>query len=76
MVANVNDGCIYIADADNRVVRRLSVAGNSVTTWAGDNTNGDGRLATKARLWRPYAVAFNTLTGDTLYVSGNVFIPL
>jgi hypothetical protein len=75
MTTNTNDGYIYIADTDNRVVKRLSVTGNSVTTWAGDNTNGDGRLASKARLSRPYAIAFNTLTGDTFYVSGNIFIP-
>jgi uncharacterized protein (TIGR03437 family) len=61
-------GDVYIADASNRVVRMVSVAG-TVTTIAGigvQGFSGDGGLATAAALGRAVALALDP--------SGNLYI--
>jgi len=61
-------GNIYIADARNNVVRKVSAAG-IISTFAGDSIpgyTGDGGAAIAAELNRPYGVALDT--------SGNLYI--
>lgn len=61
-------GNVYIADADNNRVRKVSTDG-TITTVAGNGTagfSGDGAPATKAQLNRPWDVAVDS--------SGDVFI--
>ena len=61
-------GNIYIADADNHLVRRVDPSG-TITTFAGTGDAGyagDGGLATDAQLHEPRAVAIDP--------AGNVFI--
>jgi YD repeat-containing protein len=58
-IAVAADGSIFIADAENSRVRRISPAG-LITTVAGDGTydsTGDGGPAVSASLARPVAVA-------------------
>lgn len=61
------DGCIYIADQGNSVIRRVDTQG-TISTFAGSSgsgMSGDGGLASLARLDHPYALAFHK---DTLYI--------
>lgn len=60
-------GDLYIADANNSVVRKVNAAG-VITTVAGDGnagSDGDGLLATSAKLSSPRGV---------LYAGGNLYI--
>ncbi|MET9931167.1 MULTISPECIES: RICIN domain-containing protein [unclassified Streptomyces] len=62
-------GALYVADASNHRVRKITPDG-TITTVAGTGTagfSGDGGPATSARLDRPYGLAFDS-TG-TLYIS-------
>ena len=64
-----SQGNLYIADSSNYVVRKVSVAGGIITTFAGNGTmgySGDGGPATLASLNSPQAFVFDA--------SGNVFI--
>ncbi len=66
-VAVDSSGNLYIADADNEVIREVS--GTTISTFAGDNTygySGDGFQAPLAQLSNPYGLA----TGS----SGDLFI--
>ncbi len=67
-VALDGSGNLYIADRDNRRIRKVDAAGN-ITTVAGTGQccyNGDGGAATEARLRNPYDVALDT--------AGNLYI--
>ncbi len=62
-------GNIYIADADNYRVRKVTASTGIITTVAGDGTagySGDGGAATSAELDYPYGVALDA--------SGNLYI--
>ena len=62
-------GNLYIADASNNVIRKVSVAG-IISTIAGNGTNGysgDGGAATAAQLGNPGALVLDKL--------GNIYIP-
>jgi sugar lactone lactonase YvrE len=62
-------GNIYIADADNNVVRKVTVASGIISTVAGNGTqgfSGDGSAAISAELHTPYGVALDT--------AGNIYI--
>ncbi len=62
-------GNLYIADMENYRVRRLDAATGTITTVAGNGTNGqtgDGGLATNAQLGVPQSLAFDS-RGD-LYI--------
>ncbi|MBI4575343.1 MAG: hypothetical protein HY722_03665 [Planctomycetes bacterium] len=68
-VAADSDGNVYIADATNHRVRKLTVATGVISTVAGDGTAGflgDGGAATSARLDDPVAVAVDA--------AGNLYI--
>lgn len=67
-IAIDKSGNVYIADADNDVVRMVNTQGN-INTFAGTGTSGfsgDGSAATSAKLSAPNAVAVDGL--------GNVYI--
>ena len=73
MTADTN-GNLYIADTNNKRVRRIT-PGGIISTFAGNWTTGfpgDGVPALQASFSSPTAVAFDPLTGD-LYImdSGN-----
>jgi sugar lactone lactonase YvrE len=58
-------GCLFVADSDNNVVRKVSTNG-TITTVAGNGTasySGDGGAATNASLYSPCGVAVDAL-GD------------
>ncbi len=62
-------GNLFIADAGNRVIRRVDASSGVITTVAGDGTagfSGDGGPATSARLTTPNRIALDG--------SGNLFI--
>ena len=64
-------GNVYIADASNNVIRKVTVSTGKISTIAGYFTlfggyNGDGISATTAELWAPLGVAVDA--------SGNVYI--
>lgn len=68
-------GNLYIADADNNVIRKISAANGMITTVVGSGFeagtgtggySGDGGAATAAKLFYPSGVAFDT--------SGNMYI--
>jgi large repetitive protein len=62
-------GNLYIADTGNRIIRKITAANGTVTTVAGDGTEGfmgDGGLATASEL--------NSPSGVTIDASGNIFI--
>ncbi|HXD92306.1 MAG TPA: gliding motility-associated C-terminal domain-containing protein [Bacteroidia bacterium] len=63
-------GNIYVADAYNRVIRKINTAG-IITTVAGGGFNGlgDGGQATAANLWNP-TQAFFDATGN-MYIVDN-----
>jgi YD repeat-containing protein len=61
-------GNLYIADTDNRCIRKVNTSG-IITTVAGDGTygySGDGGPAAQAKLKRPFSVAVDA--------SGNLYI--
>ncbi|HEY6392401.1 MAG TPA: SMP-30/gluconolactonase/LRE family protein [Bryobacteraceae bacterium] len=63
-----SSGNLYIADAGNNAIRKVTTSG-TISTIAGNNTagySGDGGAATSAQLNDPVAVAVDT--------SGNVYI--
>jgi sugar lactone lactonase YvrE/Tfp pilus assembly protein PilX len=69
-IALASNGDVYIADALNHVVRKVTVATGIITTYAGTGTagsTGDGGAATSARLNGPKAVRLNA-AGD-LYIA-------
>jgi uncharacterized protein (TIGR03437 family) len=71
-------GNLYIADAGNNVVRKVSTSG-IITTVAGNGTagfSGDGGRATSAQLWTPSGVAVDH--AGNLYIAdyGNYRIRL
>ena len=62
-------GNLYVADAGNHVIRKITAAG-SISTVAGDDTagySGDFGLAIKARLDSPYAVTVDRI--GNLYIA-------
>ncbi len=64
-------GNLYIADMENSRIRRLDAATGTITTVAGNGTNGqtgDGGLAINAQVATPQALAFDS-HGD-FYLSG------
>jgi S1-C subfamily serine protease/sugar lactone lactonase YvrE len=66
------DGSVYVADAGNRRVRKISPTG-VITTIAGDGTNrfsGDGSSAVRASFGWPYALAWGP--DHALYVTDTV----
>jgi Tfp pilus assembly protein PilX len=67
------NGDVYIADAGNNVVRKVSALTGVITTYAGTGTagsTGDGGAATSARLSGPKAVRLDS-SGD-LYIADTV----
>ena len=65
-----SNGDLYIADANNSAIRKVSSLTGLITTFAGTGTagfTGDGGAATAARLNAPEAVHLNT-AGD-LYIA-------
>jgi sugar lactone lactonase YvrE len=72
-IALAVNGDVYIADAVNNVVRKVTAATGIITTYAGTGTagsTGDGGAATSARLSGPKAVRLNA-AGD-LYIADTV----
>jgi sugar lactone lactonase YvrE len=76
VVAASNGTTFYVADTDNHVVRRVDTSTNTVTIVAGQlglaattptAANGDGAVATSARLNQPYDLALDT--AGSLYIS-------
>ena len=64
-------GNIYIADANNNRIRKVTASTGIITTVAGNGTrgySGDGGAATSAELYSPTAVAVD------VDVSGNIYI--
>jgi streptogramin lyase len=62
-------GNLFIADASNQVIRRISAATGIITTYAGTGSigySGNGGLATSAKLYYPGNVAIDP--------SGNLYI--
>lgn len=63
-----NRGSLYIADANNNCIRKISVT-DTITTIAGTGVagyNGDSIAAISAQLYRPYGVAVDSV--------GNIYI--
>lgn len=70
-VAADNNGNIYISDTGNNVIRKIS--NGTITTIAGNGTpgyNGDGALATNAKLNSPRALTVDN-NGNLYFVDGN-----
>jgi len=69
-VAVDDTGNVYVADADNNMIRKITPEG-FVTTIAGTNTNGalDG-IGDSARFFRPVGVALD-VTGNVIVADGN-----
>lgn len=66
----LSGGTLYIADQGNAVVRALSVANGTISTFAGVNVKGyagDGSAATKANLSNPSGVAIGP--NGTVYIA-------
>eukprot|EP01006_Ploeotia_vitrea_P014732 TRINITY_DN40222_c0_g1_i2.p1 TRINITY_DN40222_c0_g1~~TRINITY_DN40222_c0_g1_i2.p1 ORF type:complete len:550 (-),score=25.53 TRINITY_DN40222_c0_g1_i2:143-1630(-) len=65
----VHQNCLYIADRSNRCVRAVNMTTGLIRTIAGSGeqgSDGDGQLATTARLHRPIRV---TVYNNTLYIT-------
>jgi glucose/arabinose dehydrogenase len=63
-------GNLYIADADNYVVRKVDVSTGDISTIAGNGTlgySGDGGAATSAELESPHGLALDG--ADNLYIA-------
>ena len=72
-IAVDSGGNLYIADANNRVVRRVTPAGIISTVAGSGQSNsslGDGGQATSANLYSPYDVAIDT-KGNFYIADGN-----
>ncbi|WP_449489484.1 NHL domain-containing protein, partial [Winogradskyella pacifica] len=57
-----DNGNLYIAEADNHIIRKIDNSG-IITTIAGTGiagSSGDGGLATSAQLNSPYGITFDT----------------
>ena len=57
-----NIGNVYIADAGNNRIRKVTVSSGKITTIAGTGTasySGDNGAATSATLYYPYGVALD-----------------
>ena len=68
-IAVDNDGNIYVADAGNSVIRKITIASGIITTVAGNGTagySGDGGRATQAQLSGPWGVDVDA--------AGNIYI--
>ena len=68
-VAVDSDGNIYIADTNNRRIRKVTASTGVITTVAGDGTSGadgDNGPATSAQLKQPWSVALDS--------DGNIYI--
>ncbi|MCH9807782.1 MAG: hypothetical protein K0U74_08630 [Alphaproteobacteria bacterium] len=70
-IARDDDGNLFVADAENHVIRRITPDGK-IDTYAGVGTpgySGDGGPARNAQLNKPYNIAFDTegrlLIGDS-----------
>lgn len=66
------DGNLYIADTDNRRVRKINLTTNQLTTFAGNGGRkiaGDGGQATDASLDGVASLCFDH-SGTTLYLTG------
>lgn len=64
-----SQGNAYFVEMQNHVVRRIEGRTGEISTVAGDGTSGfqgDGGLATQARLNRPHSIA---LWGDKLFIA-------
>jgi trimeric autotransporter adhesin len=67
-----NPGDIYIADSGNNCIRLVTVKTGIITTVAGDGNkgyNGDGGLATLARLNNPRGVYVDVDRSNNVYIS-------
>ncbi|MBA3829571.1 MAG: T9SS type A sorting domain-containing protein [Taibaiella sp.] len=69
-----SQGDIYITDAYNNVIRRISATDNKITTIAGNGTRGhtgDGGAATSAELYFPQEIAFDSTSPEqvNLYIA-------
>jgi streptogramin lyase len=69
-IAKGPDGCLYICEIANHVVRKLDESTGKLTLVAGNGTkgySGDGRPATEAQLNEPYEVRFDK-AGNVYFV--------
>ena len=68
-IALDTSGNIYVADVYNNVIRKITKSSGIITTVVGTGLRGyegDGGIATSARLWKPQTVAVDA--------TGNIFI--
>jgi sugar lactone lactonase YvrE len=68
-----SSGNVYIADTSNSRIRKVDTSG-TITTYALNgklNFSGDGLLATKASMFRPFEVAMDPK--GNLYIGGGVY---
>lgn len=66
-------GNIYISDAFNNRIRKLDVSTGTITTVAGDGTNGffgDGGPASSSKLWIPDGIAMDT--SENIYIADGI----
>jgi trimeric autotransporter adhesin len=69
-VALDSHGDLYVADNYNNCVRKVSKSTGTITTYAGNGTNGYsgiGGPATNASIWAPKGLCFDAL--DNLYIA-------
>ncbi len=69
-IAKGPDGCLYICEIANHIVRKLDESTGNLTLVAGNGTqgySGDGGPATKAQLNEPYEVRFDK-AGNVYFV--------
>jgi sugar lactone lactonase YvrE len=66
-VDSVNN-ILYFADGRNQVIRAITFNDGNINTRLGSFNKGDGRVATKALLYRPQGIAFDASTNQ-LYIA-------
>ena len=75
-VAVDSSGNLYIADAENSIIRKVTAATGNISTIAGTGVTGytgDGGAATSAKLYFPYGVALDS--GGNVYISDSSTTP-